>query len=358
LRKPFRERSIDVGYRVRRLLPHFGRLGVLKSEFGRVFAQNAGGNLHCDISDAEKDFIYGEDWLRFLGDARFTLGCESGSSVIDLVGDVRDRVLAFVEKHPDADWEEIAAASVRSENELWIFPALSPRIFESAMAGNCPILIEGDYEGLITANEHFIPVKRDFSDIKDAVARLADVDGAERMAARFQEKILGDPSLRYKTWIETIVEPKLLANAKTRSDRLSDWEFAFRVEQHRSAIIGGKAEEIRLVREEMRVGINEVNSQREWVLGILESERKVRETERRQAAETIEYLRNRPLWKIIASRVRALLIRLPEFIYFLRVIFYRFRVFVYNIRSKLGLTRIRIRLGLAKENPPSKGSDG
>jgi hypothetical protein len=107
------------------------------------------------------------------------------------------------------------------------------------------------------------------------------------------------------------------------------------------------------------------------VLGILESERKVldaerkeREGERKQAAETVEYLRNgRPIWRIVASRIRARLIRLLErrdalsaLVYRIKVLFYRFRAFIYKIRTKLGLARIRIRLGLVKEDPPSDGS--
>jgi hypothetical protein len=343
LRRSFRERSIDVGYRVRRLPPQFGRLGVLKSEFGRIFARHAGEHLRCDISDAEKDFIYGEEWLRFLGDARFTLGCESGSSVLDPEGEVADRVAAFIEKSPAASWEEIADACIEPENELWVFPALSPRIFESAMAGNCPILIEGDYEGLITPNEHFIPVKRDFSDIQEAIERLADLDGAEHMAARFQDQILGDPRLRYKSWIETVVEPKLFANAKVRRDRLSDWEFAFRVEQHRSANIGAKAGEIKRIQENMRLTVNEVNSQREWLLGILESERK-------QAAATIEFLANRPAWRHVASQLNRRMPGLAGSVYSLRVHFYRFRV-------KLGIARTEPRQSSPKEVPPSEEAD-
>jgi hypothetical protein len=120
----------------------------------------------------------------------------------------------------------------------------------------------------------------------------------------------------------------------------------------------------------MRVTVNEVNSQREWVLGILESERKTAEAERKvhegqlkEAAETIEYYRNRPLWRIVASRVRARLISLLQYrlqvstlSYRLRVSVHRFRALTYKMRTKLGLARIRIRLGLVKESPPPNGS--
>ena len=47
------------------------------------------------------------------------------------------------------------------------------------------------------------------------------------MAARFEERIVGDPSLRYKTWVETVIEPRLLDKGVVRSERLSDWEFTF-----------------------------------------------------------------------------------------------------------------------------------
>src|SRR5215831_14876058 len=101
VRRPFGERSIDVGYRVRRLMT-CGRFGILKSEFGRRFAAAANGLAVTDISDDPADTILGEGWPRFLGNARFALGSEGGSSVLDRDGEIRDRTMAYMAEHPEA----------------------------------------------------------------------------------------------------------------------------------------------------------------------------------------------------------------------------------------------------------------
>ena len=260
LRKPFRERTIDVGYRVKRLPANFGRFGVLKSEFGRAFARAAAGRARCDISDAPKDTIYGDEWLGFLGNSRFTLASLAGSSVFDPNGAVQDRVQAFASKHPTADFEESWRACVRPEDEGWTFPAVSPRIFETAMAGSCPILLEGDYEGLIAPEEHYIPVKRDFSDIDSAVDRLADLGAAEAMAARFERTILENPNLRYRHWVQSVIEPMLTERASMGHAPLTDGEFGLRVEQHRSAVARAKIEPIAAANTRLETLLEEANA--------------------------------------------------------------------------------------------------
>jgi hypothetical protein len=299
LRKPFRERTIDVGYRVNRLPANFGRFGVLKSEFGRAFARAASKRARCDISDDPKDTIYGELWPRFLGDSKFTLGSEAGSSVLDPSGEIQDRVQAFALENPTASFEESWSACVRPEDEGWTFPATSPRIFEAAMAGSCPILLEGDYDGLIAPDEHFISVKCDFSDIESALDRLADLDGAEAMAARFERTILGNPALRYKSWVERVVVPKLLELGGTRRDSLSDWEFAFRLEQHRAAMARAKVADINILKEQMQGLKNEANAERLRLVQSIE-----------QQQQLIDQLRiaRRPLSRVIASRIKSRLL--------------------------------------------------
>jgi hypothetical protein len=297
LRKPFRERTIDVGYRVKRLPANFGRFGVLKSEFGRAFARAAAGRARCDISDAPKDTIYGDEWLRFLGNSRFTLASLAGSSVFDPIGAVQDRVQAFASKHPTADFEGSWRACVRPEDEGWTFPAVSPRIFETAMAGSCPILLEGDYEGLIGPEEHYIPVKRDFSDIDSAVDRLADLEAAEAMAARFERTILENPNLRYRHWVQTVIEPMLTERASTRHAPLGDGEFWLRVEQHRSAVVRAKIEAIEAANIRLEALLNEANARLSEANG-----------ERLGLACQMSAIAARPLLRLIGARVKAKLL--------------------------------------------------
>src|SRR5215472_3043379 len=96
LARPFEQREIDVGYRAKDLPPYFGRVGRLKAEIGRKFyAAFADSGLLLDISLDPKHALMGDEWLRFLGNCRFTLGCESGSSLLDPRGDIGQACRAY-----------------------------------------------------------------------------------------------------------------------------------------------------------------------------------------------------------------------------------------------------------------------
>ena len=74
--KPLIGRPIEVGYRAKKLPPQFGRFGMVKSAIGEQFLKRMEGRpLRIDISLRPEDAIYGNEWLRFLANCRFTLGC-------------------------------------------------------------------------------------------------------------------------------------------------------------------------------------------------------------------------------------------------------------------------------------------
>ena len=79
---PYDRRSVDVGYRARRLPLWLGRLGMEKAAIADRFLADAPAyGLSVDISTSEEDRLYGERWLAFLGTAKAMLGVESGASV-------------------------------------------------------------------------------------------------------------------------------------------------------------------------------------------------------------------------------------------------------------------------------------
>ncbi len=101
---PFRQRKIDVGYRAKALPAYFGKLGRIKSELGDHFrSRMRGHDLRLDISTHSRDVLVGDAWLRFLGNCKFTLGCESGSSLLDARGDHQDCVEKQLQRNPSAD---------------------------------------------------------------------------------------------------------------------------------------------------------------------------------------------------------------------------------------------------------------
>jgi hypothetical protein len=233
--RPFAEREIDVGYRVRRLPAYFGRFGLMKSELGRQFKSAAENLYQVDISDSPQDVLIGNQWPEFLGNCRFSLGCEGGSSVLDRRGEVRARVAAFEAEHDGADFEEIAAACLSAEDESLVFEMLSPRIFEIILAGCCPLLIEGDYLGILKPEEHYIPIKRDLSNLPEVVGRLDDRKSAEEIVGRARAVLLGDMRLRYSTWVRELDARMRKGLAGRTTGNLNDGEFGSMLDQHRLA---------------------------------------------------------------------------------------------------------------------------
>ena len=196
--KPFAERSIDIGYRARHLPALFGRFGRMKSELGeRVKAVRKRGYV-LDISSRPADTFLGDQWLKFLGDCRFTLGCESGSSLLDPRGDVRLRIEEFMSQRPNASFEEIEAACFPGMDGIHQFSAISPRLFESTIAGSCQILVEGRYLDLLKPGEHYIPVAPDLSNVEGIFEWTADDKANKDRIQACRDVLLKNPQLTYR----------------------------------------------------------------------------------------------------------------------------------------------------------------
>jgi len=204
--RPFVEREIDVGYRARNLPPYFGRFGRMKAEIGeRFLAASIGLGLHLDISLDPKQSLAGEDWLRFLANCRFTLGCESGSSLLDPSGGIRRACDVYLADHRDADFQEIEAACFPNEDMRTIFSAISPRLFEAALAGTCQILVPGKYLGILKPDEHYIPLAPDCSNIEAVHTQLTDWRRARERAEACRAALLGSERLTYRWFVRDLI---------------------------------------------------------------------------------------------------------------------------------------------------------
>jgi len=111
--------------------------------------------------------LRGDDWLKFLSNCRFTLGCESGSSLLDPRGEIRAACNAYLRRHPKSEFDEIEAACFPGQDMKRVFSAFSPRLFEAALAGACQVLVPGKYLGVLEPDQHYIPLAADFSNIGD-----------------------------------------------------------------------------------------------------------------------------------------------------------------------------------------------
>lgn len=202
--KPLAQRDIHVGYRGRVLGAWFGELGFLKSEIGRQVRRACWQRgIPCDIEWSENARIYGEDWFRFLGNCRAVLGIETGSNVFDENNLIRRRWEELKQKNPRLTFKEFRRELVGIEGKIPM-AQISARIFEAISMHTPMILIEGRFSGAIEPNEHYIPLKKDFSNLHEALDRLEDLSELEAMAQRAYRDIISSGRWSYPAFIDIV----------------------------------------------------------------------------------------------------------------------------------------------------------
>lgn len=196
-RTQFGNRTIDIGYRAKKLLPYFGRLGETKWTIGRdvdLLAKSAG--LNADISLGDKSTLFGEAWLDFIDNSKFTLGANSGSSLLDPRGFIQHSVRNYFLERPDATFEEVEELYFKGLDGQYSFTAISPRVMEAALLDSCQILVEGSYSNMLSPFVHYIPIKSDASDFDRVREAMRDVPSVNRMISNCRSTILDTQELR------------------------------------------------------------------------------------------------------------------------------------------------------------------
>ena len=212
---PFRERNIDVGYRAKALPAYFGRLGRIKSELGEHFrSRMQTRDLKLDISTDPRDVLVGDAWLKFLGNCKFTLGCESGSSLLDPRGEIRECVESRLQRNRAATFEELETACFPGQDMKSVYSAIGPRLFEAAIAGSCQILTPGKYAGAIHPGEHYIPVSLDCSNADEVFEQMQDEKANQARIDACYRALVDNPKFRYRHFVS-----ELLAQIRSIADK-------------------------------------------------------------------------------------------------------------------------------------------
>lgn len=186
---PLAERPSDVVYRATKLPYWFGSHGQLKHGIAEA-VQRVGGELglRMDISTRFEDTIFGDAWLDFLMSGRAVIGCESGSSVLDRHGEIQKRITKLVAEQPELTFEEVDA-QMPAGWDSYAFFAISPRHLEAVVTKTAQVLVEGSYSGVLEPERHYIPVRRDLSDLAEALERVRDLEALEAMTERAYREV-------------------------------------------------------------------------------------------------------------------------------------------------------------------------
>jgi hypothetical protein len=187
--RPLAERPYDLVYRAVHLPFWFGSHGQLKHRIGVAAQERAAAQgLRTDISTRPEDTIFGQGWLDFVMSGRAIVGAESGSSVLDPRGEIQHRIGDLLALEPALTFEEVDAR-MPAGWDSYAFFAISPRHLEAVIARTCQVLVEGTYSGVLEPERHFVPVRRDLSDLDRALERIADPAHAEEIANRAYDDV-------------------------------------------------------------------------------------------------------------------------------------------------------------------------
>lgn len=200
---PMAERKLRIAYRGRALPHHYGALGREKYEIGlevRRLALKRGVLADIEVDDSKR--IYGSDWYRFIGSARATLGTESGSNVFDIDGSLAK----LASEHRDMPFEVFAERYLKEHEGLVTMNQISPKIFEAIRLRTALILFEGDYSGVVRPGEHYIPLKKDYSNIGEVFVQLDDIASLEAMTERAYRDVIATGRYSLRSFVEGVDE--------------------------------------------------------------------------------------------------------------------------------------------------------
>jgi hypothetical protein len=199
------ERPIDIGYRARPGFPWTGRHGRLKSEVASAFTRAATNvALKLDVSTDERDTFYGDDWLKFLLRCKYSIGVEGGSSILNAAGQTILEIMRYMDAHPESTPDEIEARFLAGREGSVDLRAISPRHLEACATRTCQVLVEGDYSGVLRQHEHYIPLRRDLSNVDEVVAAIVRDDRRAEITAAAHRDIVASGAYSYRAFVATV----------------------------------------------------------------------------------------------------------------------------------------------------------
>lgn len=212
---PFKHRKFDVSYRGRKYPLWHGRLGLEKWQIADKFLKDAKHyKLRCNISYNERDRLYGTSWVNLLQNSLAVLGVESGSSVFDFTCEISAQVETMQALLNLGDYEFYKRNYFADLEDKICFAQISPRCFEAIALRTLCILYEGEYSGILTPWRHFIPLKKDHSNMAEIVACLKDPIQVATIISNAYSEIAVNPKYSYNNFIKRV--DAIMNNIKER----------------------------------------------------------------------------------------------------------------------------------------------
>jgi hypothetical protein len=188
-------RPLDIGF-IGSIYPYF--LGdIERTILIRFFEMRAAEyGLKCEVHIGN---IPQHEWGQFLNTCKGIIGAESGSYYLDRRGQIIAQAKAYLQTHLEATFDEVFNRFFQSSQVEYVSgKCISSRHFEPIGTKTCQILLEGDYNGILKADEHYICVKKNLSNVDDAVRQFKDESYRNEMVKRTYEYVMDQHTYRHR----------------------------------------------------------------------------------------------------------------------------------------------------------------
>jgi len=190
--RPYQEqhsRSIDIGFIGDRYSYTIG--DVERTELAEYFSQNIlRQKITTDIRIGRKLRIPRDGYVEFLNSIRGTIGAESGTFYLEKTDKTQKEVEAFLSRCPKATFAEVCKRFFEHYPNPVNGKAISSRHFEAIGTKTCQILLEGNYNGILKPNTHYISLNKDYSNVDQVLEKFGDEDFVRRMVENTYEYVL------------------------------------------------------------------------------------------------------------------------------------------------------------------------
>jgi len=188
------KRAIDIGFIGDKY--NFTIGDTERTELAEYFIRNDfRPKLKKDIRIGSKLRIPREEYVDFLNSARGTIGGESGTYYLEKTDKTQKEVEAFLSRHPKATFSDVYNEFFKNYSNPINGKAISSRHFEAVGTKTCQILLEGNYNGILTPDTHYISLRKDYSNIDDVIERFNDKSYVQKMVDDTYEYVLENHTL-------------------------------------------------------------------------------------------------------------------------------------------------------------------
>lgn len=164
----------------------------------RILAEAEGIPVNPETNTGKE--LRGEGWYDVLGNSRGMLHLETGSRDFD-----EDYSLAVrAPNDVDVPYAEFQQSSVTTSERPTRSDQISPTILEAVRLRVALVLLEGSYLGILSPDAHYIPLKRDLSNLREVFDKLDDVELLERITALAHEKLVASGRYSYASLISRV----------------------------------------------------------------------------------------------------------------------------------------------------------